>query len=100
MKKLLGIAALSLVIYFNPITVKNLNAGWFDPTMGGCVFQEPEFNNKKIKCVSIKFNEAKDPGSMRRAEKACYRELNHYGKKYGKIGYWIDGCLPSGQDPY
>ena len=91
MKKLLGILVLGLVFYIIPA---NVNAGWFDPTMGGCVYQEPEFGNKKIHCVSIKFNESKDPGSMQRAEDACYRELNHYGRKYGEIGYWIDGCQP------
>ena len=92
MKKLLGILVLGLLLICS-----NANAGWFDPTMGGCVYQEPEFGNKKIKCVSIKFNESKDPGSMKRAEDACYRKLNYYGKKYGEIGYWIDGCLPSGE---
>ena len=71
----------------------NSYAGWFDPTVGGCVYQE--HNNKKIKCVSIKYNESKNPGSYNRAEKTCYRELNYYGRKYGEHGYWIDGCQSS-----
>ena len=97
MKKLLGVVVLGLLFCINPLTTDKLEAGWFDPTMGGCVYQEPELGNKKIKCVSIKFNESKEPGSMGRAENACYRELNYYGKKYGVAGYWIDGCHPSGE---
>ena len=57
-------------------------------------FIEPELGNKKIHCVSIKYNESKNPGSLKKAERACYRELNYYGRKYGEIGYWISGCLP------
>jgi len=47
--------------------------GLFDPTVSGCVYQEPEFGNKKIHCVSIKYNESKNPGSLKRAERACYK---------------------------
>ncbi len=91
MKKLLGIVVLGLLLSGNAY------AGWFDPYVYGCVFQE--HNDKKIKCVSIKYNESKDPGSFNRAERLCYRELKHYGKKYGEHGYWIDGCLSS-EGPY
>jgi len=88
MKKLLVVMALGMLWCGSSL------AGWFDPNVGGCVYQE--HNSKKIKCVSIDYNESKDPGSYNRAEKACYRELNYYGKKYGEHGYWIDGCVSSG----
>tara|TARA_B100000989_G_scaffold292229_1_gene267801 strand:- start:608 stop:901 length:294 start_codon:yes stop_codon:yes gene_type:complete len=85
--KFLGIVVLGL------LWCGNSYAGWFDPYVYGCAFQE--HNNKKIKCVKIKYNESKDPGSFNRAERSCYKELNYYGKKYGEHGYWIDGCLSS-----
>ena len=97
MKKLLGILVLTWVFSVNPLTLNDLNAGWFDPNVYGCVYQE--HNGAKIHCVSIDYNENKDPGSYDRAERACYRELNHYEKKYGEYDYWIDGCLSSG-GPY
>ena len=45
--------------------------------------------------MSIKYNESKDPVSYKRLERACYRELEHYGRKYEQHGYWIDGRLSS-----
>ena len=86
-----------LVTFFLTMTIKtssNAFFGLFDPTVSGCVYQEPELGNKKIHCVSIKYNESKNPGSLKRAERACYKELNYYGRKYGEIGYWISGCNP------
>ena len=91
MKKLLGIVVLGLIFYIMPA---NVNAGWFDPSWSGCVYQKGEAydSGAKIKCVSFKFNESKNPGSMKKAEDACYRELHYYGRKYGEAGYDIVGC--------
>ena len=91
MKKLLGILVLGLFLSGLGLLLSGCSS---DPWVYGCVYQEHD--NSKIKCVSIKYNERKDPGSYDRAERACYRELNHYGKKYGEHGYWIDGCQSSG----
>jgi len=55
MKKLLGIIVLGLLIFINPISIKNTNAGWFGfggPSMSGCIYNE--FGNK-VDCVNIKF---------------------------------------------
>ena len=94
MKKLLGILVLGLLWC-------NVSFAWCifncDPWVYGCVYQE--HNSAKIHCANIDYNEQKDPGSYDRAERACYRELNYYGKKHGEHGYWIDGCQSSG-GPY
>ena len=80
----------SLVVIFN---FSPQAKAFFDPTVSGCVFQK--HTNAKIRCVSYKFNERKRPGSFKKAESDCYRELNYLGRKYGEHGYWIDGCLSS-----
>ena len=94
MRKILIILTISLSIIIINQKPSHAFFGLFDPTVSGCVYQEPELGNKKIHCVSIKYNESKNPGSLKKAERACYRELNYYGRKYGEIGYWISGCLP------
>ena len=94
MRKILIILTISFSIIIINQKPSQAFFGLFDPTVSGCVYQEPELGNKKIHCVSIKYNESKNPGSLKKAERACYRELNYYGRKYGEIGYWISGCLP------
>jgi hypothetical protein len=83
MKKLLAIIVLGL------LWGGNANAGFFDPTVAGCAIENE--TGKKLHCVSIKYNESKNPGSLRRAENECYRTLNHYGRKYARYGHWIGG---------
>ena len=83
MKKLLAIIVLGLLFS------ENANAGFFDPTVAGCAIENE--TGKKLHCVSIKYNESKNPGSLRRAENECYRTLNHYGRKYARYGHWIGG---------
>ena len=83
-----------LIIFTFLILTPNISNAWFwGPTVGGCVYQE--HNKEKIKCVSYPYNENKDPGSLKKAERRCYETLNHYGRKYGEHGYWIDGCVSS-----
>ena len=74
-----------LIIIFFLISNINLKAGWFDPTVDGCAVENE--TGKKIHCVSIKFNERNDPGSLKRAERECLKILNYYGKKYSQYGY-------------
>jgi hypothetical protein len=83
MKKLLAIVVLGLLFSGNAY------AGFFDPTVAGCAIENE--TGKKLHCVSIKYNESKNPGSLRRAENECYRTLNHYGRKYARYGHWIGG---------
>ena len=71
MKKLLGIVVLTWVFSVNPLTLNDLNAGWFDPNVYGCVYQE--HNGVKIHCVSIDYNENKDPGSSRSGSRSSSR---------------------------
>ena len=85
-----------IIIFSFLMTSIDVKAGWFDPTVSGCAIENE--TSKKIHCVSIKFNESNDPGSLKRAERECLRILNYYGKKYSQYGYWIggSGCLSSG----
>lgn len=93
MKKLLGIIVLSLLF------CGNANAGWFDPTVDGCAIENE--TGKKLHCVSIKYNESKNPGSLNRAENECYKTLNYYGRKYARYGHWIGGSgCTSSAGPY
>ena len=88
MKKLLAIIVLGL------LWSGSANA-WFDPTVAGCAIENE--TGEKLHCTSIKYNESKDPGSFKRAENECFRELNYYGRKYARYGYWIggSGCTSS-----
>ena len=78
-----------MIVFLGLLWSGNANAGFFDPTVAGCAIENE--TGKKLHCVSIKYNESKNPGSLRRAENECYRTLNHYGRKYARYGHWIGG---------
>ena len=103
MKKLLGIMVLGLLLSSNAYAFCFLNCktpglifSFFDeddeslsgsdPSSSGCVYNE---FGEKVKCVSFKYNDSKQPGSYAKAQSKCVKYL----KKHKKEGHTLEGCV-------
>ena len=93
MKNILGIVALSFILYLNPINIDNAKADHYkkgiffsDPYVSGCIFDLLDASfGKKCAQSSLKyyFHEGKHRGSMNKAFDKCYAELRRAGfRKY------------------
>jgi hypothetical protein len=70
-----------------------------DPDVEGCVYSQD--TGQKIECIGgISYNEAKDPGSLNRAENFCLSYLRESAYDSGVSNYSIEGCYDMNASPY
>ena len=96
MKKILSIIVLALLLSGNAYAFCIF---FCDPDVEGCVYSQD--TGQKIECIGgISYNEAKDPGSLNRAENFCLSYLRESAYDSGVSNYSIEGCYDMNASPY
>ncbi len=88
MKKILGIVVLVFSLSTKAFAFCII---FCDPDVEGCVYGV-DFGNL-IDCVSIDYNEAKRPGSLKAAEQLCFSMLRESAYEAGESNFSIEGCF-------